>query len=274
MLNKENSLKEIKWRIERFVSKNILLFGILFLSVTVYQSMKIDKLAIEMKDMKKVQEQELNSVIGLTDSGTVVAIEKQKFSAIGHEEVVSRALMNLVVSRAELTNTFKDSNFQDPNTAFKTMLKNANKLDTFFKEYVLINSDSEHEKKYEKIQQRAIGYFKSYLETLRQKLIENKIPHLVNILDYRIKDYSTNGNKFNITMEIDYLVNFWVGRIKGKDIWKNYKATNTIEAEGFFDIKTRTLANKHKGLKGINRLGLHFEKFKITIPEPKLTRDN
>ncbi|MCK9476223.1 MAG: hypothetical protein M0R46_09900 [Candidatus Muirbacterium halophilum] len=263
---------------QRFVIKNFLLVAGGSLLVFVFVIFSIMSQNSKLEDMKKILNENTSKVIGLTDNGTVVEIEKQKMIVEQERNTVARALKLLIVSRSEITKGFSISEFKTP----ISVLENSENLQEFF-EYVMLQDKQKGKSivvtmkndsgKYEEtdaltISNNGMGFLNAYLEALKIKTQANTLPHFISINSSKINSFEEKDNTFKIDMTIDVTLQTWVGK---DDLNKNKYETKigkyNIIATGYFDLRTRTILSDNSPFKGYNKLGLHFNTLKIIMPE-------
>ena len=268
---------DVLYRAERSLVKNWIFFAVLFLLILFWQVISLRSLKDEMAKNIALQEQSMTSVIGLTDNGVVLDIERKALFADNEEALVVRALRHLVVARAELTNGFTVSKFETPTK----LLDNVEKLHDFT-EYLVVddvkakgitmkvknNEGDLIEKSVLDLSQEGVGYFRGYLEKLKQMIQANKLPHFATIYKSEVKSYVPDGSNFKIKVRFHVSTQNWMGYAKGKSVFSTHDSFYEVKAKGFFNIRLRT--KKDKQFKGINKLGLHFYHLKISIPSVKV----
>ncbi len=268
--------EELLYKAQRSMVKNWIFFAVIFLLILFWQVMVLRDLKTEMAKNIKLQEQSMTSVIGLTDNGVVLDIERKALFADNEEALVVRALRKLVVARAELTNGFTVSKFETP----IKLMEGVEKLHDFT-EYLVVDDikakgitvqvkdpDGEIIKRSVlALSQEGVGYFRGYLEKLRQMIQANTLPHFATIYKSEVKSYIPDGSNFKIKVLFHVSTQNWMGYNQGKSIFSTHDSYYEVIAKGFFNIRLRT--KKDKQFKGINKLGLHFYHLKITIPSVK-----
>jgi hypothetical protein len=254
--NNGNQLEQIRAIIERFTVKYVAFFVILVAIVMMYQSSSMSELAKDVKQMKIVQEKELNNVVALTDDMTLVDVPKRVVNALSHKEIVANILLNnWIVAKMELTNNLQKTVFKDTND----ILNSSTKLQNLYEEYIVLHLDKDNNNidnidELKKQEQEAINSLAGYLEYLKSALVNNKLPFFFAIAGYDIDSYTAKGNTFEVTISIKCKMTNW-----DNEKWVATMGTYKITANGYFDIKTRT--HRTDKTKGLNKLGLHFTKF-------------
>ncbi|CAA6799819.1 MAG: Unknown protein [uncultured Sulfurovum sp.] len=261
---------------QRSIVKNWIFFVVIFLLILFWQVTELRDLRVELARNTALQEQSMTSVIGLTDNGVVLDIERKALFADNEEALVVRALRKLVVARAELTNGFTVSKFEDATL----LLESVEKLHDFT-EYLVVddvkakgifidvkNIDGDiEEKSVLELSNEGVGYFKGYLEKLRQMIQANTLAHFATIYKTEVKSYVPDGSNFKIRITFHVSTQNWVGYNKEESVFTTHDSQYEVIAKGFFNIRLRT--KKDKQFKGINKLGLHFYHLKISIPIAK-----
>ena len=115
--------KEILYSAQRSLVKNWIFFAVIFILILFWQVSELRDLKIEIAKNTALQEESMSSVIGLTDNGVVLDIERKSLFADNEEALVVRALRKLVVARAELTNGFTVSKFENPTVLLQSVEK-------------------------------------------------------------------------------------------------------------------------------------------------------
>jgi len=261
----------------RFVAKNQFILGIVFLFFMLLIAFNIYSQNSKLEEMKDMLNANTSKVIGLTDNGTVVEIEKQKLQIEQEKNTVGRALKLLIVSRSEVTKGFSVSTFKTPTE----ILENSENLQEFF-EYIMVQDREVAEKvilkikndkgKYDEknalvISDASMSYLNAYLEALKIKIQSNQLPHFITINSSKIDSFDEKDNTFNITMSIDVTMQNWIGKdLDNKDKYETSVGKYEIKASGYFDLRTRTTPAEDSPFKGYNKLGLHFDTINITMP--------
>jgi hypothetical protein len=259
MIEKDaNKFEEIKFNTQRFIAKNVMFFGLLFIIINIWGVIVINGMKTELKGMKEAQIIASKSAIGL-DNGVVVGLERNIISPRKNVDAILLALEKLVVSRAEITKNFTISQFDN----LTQIVENSKSLDDFFSEYIVISQGKNEENT--KIEKMGIGYFTSYVESLKELIRENKLPHMLNITEYSYDEdtFWTEASKFQITAKYKILMNIYDTQTQK---WQPKKGEVIISARGFLDIDTRTKFDAKLKTKGLNGLGIHFESFRVTYP--------
>ena len=268
--------EDILYTAQRSIVKNWIFFAVIFILILFWQVTELRGLKNEMAKNTALQEQSMTSVIGLTDNGVVLDIERKSLFADNEEALVVRALRKLVVARAELTNGFTVSKFETPTK----LLESVEKLHDFT-EYLVVddvkakdividikNEEGDIEKKSVlELSAQGVGFFMGYLEKLKQMIQSNTLPHFATIYKTEVKSYVPDGSHFKIKIIFHVSTQNWVGYSKEKNIFTTHDSQYEVIAKGFFNIRLRT--KKDKQFKGINKLGLHFYKLNISIPSVK-----
>jgi len=268
VLNKERSFKDIKFRIERLVLKNLFWFIAIFFLVVLYQSSRMGEIADAQDGIRKEMEMQRNSYVALDSQGIPISLPRTYVGAENNQAIVAEALKKLIVSRANITDNFKVSKFEK----VTDIASNSQSLTTFANEYIILHQNllsnleikTEEWERIKEENQKGIRYFRAYLQYLHEQLMEDKLPHKITIIDYDVINYTYDGNSFQIQMRVQEIVDRYAGQTQdGKVIWDSKKGYSTITARGFFDIRLRTKRNEELGLKGINTKGLRFNYLNI-----------
>lgn len=256
-------LDEIRYRIERQLVKNWVIFALVFFVLVFLGIREVKQLRVEMARMAHAQEIGSKSAIAI-DNGVVLDIKQNIIKPKDYQNAIATTLVNLVVSRAEVSKKFTQTKFDNVGQ----LLENSEKLANFFNEFILVYQKDDMPE-YVEFEKKGVGYFKAYLDTLNQLFIEDRLPHVVDILDYRIpKDkFSSDGKVFQITVEVPIAFATWNKEKKGWGAMR--EGTVTIQAKGVLDIKTRTKEDRTLQTKGLNGMGIHFEWFNVIYPEIK-----
>lgn len=262
MLNKERSFKEIKYRFERIILKNLFYFIMIFFALTYYQSSKMGDLAQSQNDIKEEMVKQRNSYVALDGEGIPLSLPRTYVGAKNNDAIVAEALCKLIVSRANITKNFTVSKFDE----VTDIAEQSQSLSTFANEYIMLHKNLLDNLKIEKedwndIQlnnKKGIRYFTGYLKYLQNLLMADKLPHKLTIVDYQIISYVHNGSKFYIELRVNEIVDRYAGERDGKVLWDSKKGYTTIKAEGYFDIRLRTKRDKKLELLGLNTKGLRF----------------
>ena len=258
---------------QRSIIKNWILFVVIYLLILIWQVNKLGELEEAIDKNSKLQEKSMTSVIGLTDNGVVLDIERKALYADSEEALVVRALRKLVVARVELTKGFSLSEFNTP----QALLEHTESLNDFT-EYLLVDEEKakdvfveikNDEGKMKKLSvvelsKKGVGYFIGYLEKLRQMIQQNTLTHFATIYKTTVKSFTPDGESFKIKVLYHVSTQTWLGYDKDKSIFRTHDNIYEVEAKGFFNIRLRT--KKSKQFKGINKLGLKFYKLQISVP--------
>jgi hypothetical protein len=261
---------------QRAIMKNWIFFVAIYLLILIWQVNQLGELKEAIDENSRLQEKSMTSVIGLTDNGVVLDIERKALYADSEEALVVRALRKLVVARAELTQGFSLSEFNTP----QELLAHTEALNDFT-EYLLVDevkakditiNIKNDEGKLETLSvidlsKKGVGYFIGYLEKLRQMIQQNTLTHFATIYKTNVKSFTPDGESFKIKVLYHVSTQTWLGYDKDKSIFRTHDNVYEIEAQGFFNIRLRT--KKSKQFKGINKLGLKFYKLQISVPTTK-----
>jgi len=268
--NKEELIEASK----TFIIKNWILFLIIFLIFEFRQGTILREQNNKIDEVFKYVRENLNNVVAVTDSGLLVDVEKVKIDAETLNTILENTLKKLIVPRSELTQGFDVSNFKNS----VDILKVSENLQYFF-EHVVVqneelakripfmvkNKDKEYNTNAYELGIKGKRYFQAYLEKLRQTILENTLPHFINIYKTETRKYESDENVFFIIVDYYITMQQWKGTDKkGNDLYNTFRTKFSVAAKGYFDIRLRT--RKDGDIKGINNLGLHFFELKIDTP--------
>jgi hypothetical protein len=210
--------------------------------------------------MAYTQEMQSKSAI-VVDNGVVAEVATVTVTPENNIDSIAQAMQGLIVDRDTVTLNYTQSEFNDA----LDLVKNAPYLERFLDEYVIISTGKTQE--YTQIEKSAFGYFKSYVENLRDMVKLNTLPHEIRIKDYEYdedKDFKSDGKKF--TLKVTFKVSMKNYK-QSDEKWYSSTGDVIVEMGGFLDHKTKTKRNKTKGIKGVNGLGIHPEWFSVTYPD-------
>lgn len=265
-------LKEIRFRVERFVTKNLFVFAFFFLIICLIGALSIWNMSKSMNKMSQVQEISSQSAIGI-DNGMVVDLKRDLIKPNDNQNAIAVSLLNLVTSRIEISKKFTQSKFDAPSQ----IIENSPKLADFFNEFILIhqkeNLADDERKNYVEFEKNGIGYYKAYLDTLIKLFQDDKLPHIIQQLPYRVPkdEFYSEGKNFRITIEVPIamMIYSYNPQKQTKD-WIPKEGVVVIKAKGKLDIKTRTKEDPNiLKTKGLNGLGIHYDWFSVSYPDIK-----
>lgn len=268
---------DILYEIERFSKKNYLWFLGILIAVFLYFSFLVNDLSNKVEIMNTSIAEDFSTVVAVTDSGTMIEVEKQELFADMQENVIARALRNLIVDRAGITNGFKYTKFDNN----EEIVARSEKL-KYFLEFVLLEDEKRVKDVRVKnmltgkqasvvtLRDQAIGFFDAYIEALKQMLRKDTLPHFTSIKKVSIKSFSPKGSSFKIEVNYNVVMQNFDGYNKDNSIkYQTSEGNYMIAATGYFDIRTRSRYKQGSNSNGTNKLGLHFTSLKITKPSRK-----
>lgn len=230
------------FKAERFFAKNwIFVFSITL--ITIFYSLYTQKSVTDkVNRMQEMMEKANLYVVLTTVDGRSVKVQKTELSPDYIERWLARTLIEgLVVTRAELTDNFKTTDFSD----IAVIMKNSYKLSNLLK-YVLDENQKES---------KAVANLRTYLFALQQALASDTLPEFMNIVKYHTSSFSFKNNHFIIEVEVELST---YNRISSQN--KNIfgKSKIKIQAEGILSLEDSNENNPY---------GLLIRRFAIEVPK-------
>jgi hypothetical protein len=258
----KDKLLDIKFQVERFIVKKWLIFAVIFLYIQYDNGQKIETLEQTAYALIKNEKRIANSYLGLTTNGVPVDLPRNFITPDGREYEIANVLKNLLVDRATITDGFKISKF---NKATDITDQSQN-LQDFLREYVVVHNGKTQE--LIDVQNIAFNNYVAYSNYIIDLMVKNELPHYITVTGSKVDTENDfiiyDVNKFKIKVHYDTIINTFVGKDRdGKSIFEPASGVATIEADGYFDVKTTTSKDKEKKTKGLNKSGLHFKSFSV-----------
>jgi len=231
--------ENLAWRTERFFAKNwkFIFWGLVIaILVVAYEIYGINS---RMTSLEKTIAENNAKVVLTTMDGRAIKVQKTPLKAeLLKKYVVSMLVNNLLVDRAALTHNFEKNDFKK----YSDILKSSKNLATIYTDFI------DHDDKV------AMGYFISYLNWILTAIAQDKLPEFISIKDYRVDQYTYNGNKFHVEISIKVKTQNY---IVGQDKYVTKNGIVKISADGYFDLEKSS---------DINPYGVRITKFKIEMP--------
>lgn len=275
--------------VNKLVLRNIVIIVLLIVFAKLYDSSKVASMAKSLANMEKAVAQGSTSALLLTEDGIPIEADKRIISAYGRKETVAKPLLDyLFTDLFTITNNMTKTEFKNYNEIYN----NVENFKIFKNEYIELKMPSYYvdengeeqsvfkpegrtyktregksvvllKNKYKtqdlvEYEKKGNSAFNSYLSTLLDLARLNSLPHSIKIREYKISDYQTDGAYFSIELKVLMMAHQYYEENKVvKTVMK--QGWNTIKADGFFNIRTRTRDVKGKKYEiGINKLGLRF----------------
>jgi len=267
--------QEVMDEMDRLIIKNRLWFSALKIAVVLLLAFTVWRLSSEVKIVQKTLVENLSTIVAVTDSGTLIEVDKQEMYADLQQSIITRALRNLIVSRADITNGFEYSKFENN----EQVVERSSQL-KFFLQYILLDREERVKDVYVEnmltsskisviaLKEQAIGYFDAYIESIKYKLQKDNLPHFISIRNHKIVSFMPKGKNFKIEINYTVIMQNHGGYNKDSTIkYNTEKGTYTIKATGYFDVRTRSVYTHGQRENGTNKIGLHFTSFKIKEPK-------
>lgn len=230
------------FKAERFFAKNwIFVFTVTL--VTIFYSLYTQKSVTDkVNRMQEMMEKANLYVVLTTVDGRSVKVQKTELSSDYIERWLARTLIEgLIVTRAELTDNFKTTDFSDINVIMKNSYKLSNLLT-----YVLDENQKES---------KAVDNLRTYLFALQQALAADTLPEFMNIVKYRTSSFSFKNNHFSIEVEVELST---YNRLSAQNKNVFGKSKIKIQAEGILSLEHSSENNPY---------GLLIRRFAIEVPK-------
>ncbi|ULO04497.1 hypothetical protein [Campylobacter sp. RM12651] len=234
------------FKAERFFAKNwIFIFTITL--VTIFYSLYTQKSVTDkVNRMQEMMEKANLYVVLTTVDGRSVKVQKTELSSDYIERWLARTLIDgLIVTRAELTDNFKTTDFSD----VAVIMKNSYKLSSLL-QYVLDENPKES---------KAVDNLRTYLFALQQALAADTLPEFMNIVKYRTSSFSFKNNHFSIEVEVELST---YNRLSAQNKNVFGKSKIKIQAEGILSLEDSSENNPY---------GLLIRRFAVEIPKKPTT---
>lgn len=234
------------FKAERFFAKNWIFIFVITL-ITIFYSLYTQKSVTDkVNRMQEMMEKANLYVVLTTVDGRSVKVQKTELSSDYIEKWLARTLVDgLIVTRAELTDNFKTTNFSD----VTVILKNSYKLSNLL-EYVLDENQKES---------KAVDNLRTYLFALQQALVADTLPEFMNIVKYRTSSFSFKKNTFSIEVEVELST---YNRISAQNKNVFGKSKIKIQAEGILSLEDSSENNPY---------GLLIRRFAVEVPKKPTT---
>jgi len=274
IIEERKSRDDILYEMERFSKKNYLWFLGILIIVFIYFAYLVNDLTAKVEIMNTSLNEDFNTVVAVTDSGTMIEVEKQELYADMQENVIARALRNLIVDRSKLTNGFQFTKV----SSNEEVVSRSEQL-KYFLDFILLDDEKKVKDVRVKnmltgkkasvvaLRDQALGFFDAYIEALKQMLRKDSLPHFASVKKTTVKSFTPKKSAFKIEVNYSVVMQNFDGYNKDNSI--NYKTSEgnyVISATGYFDIRTRSRYKQGSSSNGANKLGLHFTSLKITKP--------
>jgi hypothetical protein len=300
---KENSKRTLPYLYQsanKLVTKNTLILAtVLLIHSCAVSSNSNKQVALVIEQNKKI-DLATNGVVGMTNDGTILEIEKSLINAHERADQVAEPIYNnFLVSAFELTNNLEKTQFKSN----EDILNSSRKLQILFNEYIKLNLPSyfidKHgviqfvnqkagkkylhtdggtymliknkylSKRHERLERKGINSFNAYLTYLRTSLIAGHLPSRINKGDYEIVRYEVlDDYQFIIEIHIPTNSQKFMGHDENnKPLYEDGEGVQKITIQGYFDIKTRTKKDESFGTLGINPKGLRFTDFSFRLQD-------
>ena len=274
IIEERKSRDDILYEMERFSKKNYLWFLGILIIVFIYFAYLVNDLTAKVEIMNTSLNEDFNTVVAVTDSGTMIEVEKQELYADMQENVIARALRNLIVDRSKLTNGFQFTKV----SSNEEVVSRSEQL-KYFLDFILLDDEKKVKDVRVKnmltgkkasvvaLRDQALGFFDAYIEALKQMLRKDSLPHFASVKKTTVKSFTPKKSAFKIEVNYSVVMQNFDGYNKDNSI--NYKTSEgnyVISATGYFDIRTRSRYKQGSSSNGTNKLGLHFTSLKITKP--------
>lgn len=232
----------VVYKAERLFAKNWFIIAVFSIAVSFYALYVAQNTAKANQGL--INEVRSNNlyVVFTTADGRSIKVQKTKLEPKYIEKWLARTLVdNLIVSRAELTDNYRISQFGSP----ADVIKNSHKLQFIYND-LMKKEDVESQK-----------YLRTYLFKLQAMMADNTLPEIITINEYNNEYFKFSENKFNIKTNVRvFTINYDISTDE------KYEKIGVIpiEVEGYVDLAKSTELNPY---------GLIIKSFKIGVMSKK-----